>query len=128
MLKFLIVWLMTLVLPMQGFATVNVMRCEMPHAQQMLKTTHGHCHAHQVSVTHKHTHPAQGESKQACQHCAKCAACCTSVTLLSPTTPSVDVPRLAGSGLYYLSPMFSSYISSGLERPPRSPLTSAIPG
>lgn len=128
LINILMVWLMTLVLPMQGFAAVDMMSCEKPHAPHMQESSHGHCHEDAAPVTHLHVQTQQVDSKHACQHCAKCAACCSSVTLLTSTDIPTNPLYVTGSGPCYLARVFISHIPSGLERPPRATLTSAIPG
>jgi len=136
-INILIIWLVAMAIPVQGMASVAMMNCGQtpnPHQQELAKHQHDMQHDHDTSHAHSHDpakvqdQPSQGKAntKQACAHCVKCANCCAGFTFESTPTLlfqqlSVNEAKLNDQRL-----LFKGFIPSGLERPPRPSLVSAV--
>ena len=112
------IWLIAIILPMQGFAAATQLHCEkaQPH-QHDSETVHAHTHAMAVTEHHAHTH--RDASAHACNHCAKCSACCSGFVFNALSDASMPHLNLANVVIGFTAPAFSSHIPSGPERPPR---------
>jgi len=108
-------WLLTLAIPVQGFAAASMLGCGTGHQ----RAAGGHSHA---LVTHRHAvdvpqHSHDGESSKA--SCSACASCCMSAAL--PATPVVFEATHMPDSFVLLAPhRVASFIGGGPERPPRS--------
>lgn len=134
-LKSLIVWLLLLAVPFQGFASATMLVCApmqssagaaaAPHdhramlAAQAMSQDHGH-HAAHAAATAGHgdstDHPSAGHSK-----CNSCAACCFGAAMPPPDSARmpVDIQNFA------LAPLDSGFVPAvDLAFPERPPKTS----
>ncbi len=134
LIKLLAVWILVFALPMQGFAaaTMTMMDCEQSHSHETLSLVIGHNHslhnghdqATNNELTHQHTTGNSStnhssSSKHACSHCCACNVCCASTAIVAY---SLNLPVQfdnSKANLVYSLPKFTSFISAGLERPPR---------
>lgn len=132
-LRSLWICLLLLALPVQGFAAAQMSQCGPGHGRMQHASTAGHDHGqHAHAQDHQHEHhadaamhaddaPGDGSTPPAKHHCSACAACCVGMALPS-SAPVVIAPaetvlhRVAAGAA---DPIF---LTSGLERPPRSPL------
>ena len=144
-LRITLMWLLTLAVPVHGFAAASMLGCMgSQHRVAALAGTHSHASGHHDdgAVMHHHSHDSEGaEMAQAGHHphgdagsdtdthkghtdgkasCSACAACCASAAL--PATPMVfEQPTLAPDSFVLPAPQHvAHFISGGLERPPRS--------
>lgn len=137
LIKLLAVWMLVFALPMQGFAAATMMNCEKSHSHETRSLADGHNHAihsgHDEGVSHKptvhedvadatdnHATHHSSSTKHACSHCCTCTVCCASTAIVAS---SLNVPAQfnnSKANLAYSAPQFTSFISAGLERPPRS--------
>ena len=117
---------------MQGFAaaTMTMVDCEQSHSHEAKSLFAGHNHAahsgHYEATSHEATqHVADistthhsSTSKHSCTQCG--SVCCSSTAIVTSSRnahPQFDVIRV---NLTYSAPKFTSFVSAGLERPPRS--------
>jgi hypothetical protein len=128
----LILWLLLLALPMQGWAVVTMLHCgsshrTMEHAQLGVSnhpaveqaTLHGHDHhaaAHDVT----HDSPAQldADNEVSASQCSVCASCCSGVALLESPTVFVGASSVTASRPALSVPALS-FFTGGPDRPPR---------
>ena len=144
-LRFMLMWLLALAIPVQGFAAASMLGCGTGHHG----AAGGHSHAlgmHQHAIDtpqhsygvegdemahaihHQHavgiqgdTHKAHAGTTSSKAPCSACASCCTSAAL--PATPVVFEAMHAPDAFVLLAPhRVASFISGGPERPPRSVL------
>jgi hypothetical protein len=140
-LRITLMWLLALAIPVQGFAAVSMLGCGTghhgaagghshalgmhQHAVDTPQHSHGvdsdemaHASHHQPAGSHGDAHkPDAGASSKA--SCSACAACCTSAAL--PATPVVFEATHGPDTFGLLAPLrVASFISGGLERPPKS--------
>lgn len=127
---YLLLWILIMAIPLQGFAAASIMLCAAEHHQVSVTQTL-HVVEHNVkNVDHEHhaqSHEADGQSSDtatAQQHtskdkCSACAACCVGAAMLTsylashisrPTSEKIDMTFSSHLG----------YISDSLERPPRA--------
>lgn len=124
LLRQLLLLLVAIALPLQGFAAVTMGVCSGEHhggAVAKVSVTnpqgaelHGH---HQDGMT-QHDHQHHGSPDKQDKQKTTCAACYAfslpvSITLTTPALPRADRPVAAAS-------RFTAYQPDGLERPPRS--------
>ncbi len=135
--KILAIWLISVAIPVQGFAAVAMVNCEQSpshHSQSVAATITGHNHeqhsGHDMSDAHTHdavdrsNHAPQStdKAKHACAHCAKCTSCCSGFTFQT-TSSSLFQQLNAGQARFsYNTLLFAGFIASGLERPPKPSL------
>ena len=133
--KFLVIWILVFALPMQGFAAASMMNCEKSHSHAWsLTEAHNHSlhsehdeaknldatHEHILDTTFSHDTHHSSSSKHACTHCG--GVCCSSTAIVTSSlnaNPHFDGIKV---NLAYSAPQFTSFISAGIERPPRSVL------
>lgn len=129
--KFFAIWILIFALPMQGLAAVTMMNCEKSHSHEATILIDSHDHslqsAHEEAATHQHgldatdnhqTHHSS-TSKHTCSHCCTCAVCCAGSAIIAN---SLNVPahfEQKKANLTYTVAQFTSFISAGIERPPR---------
>lgn len=134
LIKLFAVWILVFALPVQGFAAATMMNCEKAHSHEAKSLTEsynhathsGHDEANSHEATHEHVadasdnHAAHHSSstKHACSHCG--SVCCSSTAIVAS---SVNVHPLFDDikvNVAYSAPQFTSFVSAGIERPPRS--------
>ena len=138
-IKILAVWILVFALPVQGFAAATMMNCEQSHSHEAKSVAEGHSHAmhsgHDEGVSHEaavhedvadaadaadnHATHHSSSTKHACSHCGTCTVCCTSTAIVGS---SLRVPAQFDDrkvNLAYTAAQFTSFISAGIERPPR---------
>lgn len=115
-LRITLMWLLTLAVPVHGFAAASVLGCVGSHHHATASaSTHSHAHGDAGSNTDAHKGHTDGKAS-----CSACAACCASAAL--PATPMVFEPTTPAPESFVLpAPQHvASFVSGGLERPPRS--------
>jgi hypothetical protein len=135
-LRTLWICLLLLALPVQGFAAAQMTQCGPSHGrlQHTLASGHGeaeavHAHEQYAQEHHSHQHAASqadeasndGSTPPAKHHCSACAACCVGMALPS-SAPVVIAPAEAVIHVATTGAAEPIFLTSGLERPPRSPL------
>lgn len=136
LIKIFAIWLIAVAIPVQGFASVAMMNCDQSpnHHSQNVAADNDHSHdqhsghdmsnepSHEAVGVSDHASQKTDKSKHSCAHCTKCTSCCAGFTF--QTTSSSLIQQLnAGKARYsYNSLLFTGFIPSGLERPPRFPL------
>ena len=134
-----LMWLLLIALPVQGFAAATMLNCG-PNHQQMWQASAAAKADPSVHAAHDHHHKAvdadAGEAPTAGQpsddgnsltqlnkaakfKCSACAACCMGIALpaspLAITALLVDsAPQLEGSAVHV------DFVSTGPDRPPRT--------
>lgn len=139
--KLLIVWFITLALPLQGVAGVTMAHCGSSHERMgapAQASPHGHAdhggaaHHHDADGNeaaalsgHDAADPAQAEpdpwSDLAQYKCSSCAACCAG-TALPPAVPGL--PQVTAAPVVFAEDVLTvdAFASGGPDRPPRTPL------
>jgi hypothetical protein len=138
-LRTLWICLLLLALPVQGFAAAQMMQCGPGHGRMQHASVGGHeqaqaphaheQHAHAQDRHDHHDHASShadeasndGSPPLAKHHCSACAACCVGMALPS-SAPVVVAPPAAGGHVRTIGAADPIFLTSGLERPPRSPL------
>ena len=144
-LRITVMWFLALAVPVQGFAAASMIGCGPGHhgtagshshaigmhehalgvqqshdsdGAEMAQADHHH---HADAASHGDQHKAHADAKFSKASCSACASCCTSAALLS--TPLVFEATDAPDSFVILAPhRVASFVSGGLERPPRSVL------
>lgn len=120
---------------MQGFAAATMMNCEQSHSHEAKNLAEGHSHAthsgHDEATKHEaiHEHIAgvvdnndlhhSTSTKQVCSHCGTCKACCASTAIVASSLKLPTQFDSNNANLIHSAPQFTSFVSAGLERPPR---------
>lgn len=136
-IKIVVVWLIAIAIPIQGMASVAMMNCaQTPHPYQNAPKVHQHDMQHNHDNAHAHSHDAaevddqashgKTNTKHACAHCVKCTNCCSGFTFESTPTLLFQQLSVNEAKLNDQKLLFKGFIPSGLERPPRSSLVSAV--
>ena len=145
-LRISLMWLLTLAVPVHGFAAASMLGCVSGQSRSIAVAAHLHAsdrhgddadmhvHAHhaseaetaQAATPHHADGAGDGQApkghavdKVSAASCSACAACCTSAAL--PATPLVFEPAPAPNSFVLPAPQHvATFVSGGLERPPRS--------
>jgi hypothetical protein len=132
-LRTLWICLLLLALPVQGFAAAQMTQCGPSHGRMQHASSGAHDHEQHVQAQdHHHAHQADaavhaddaagdGSTPPAKHHCSACAACCVGMALPS-SAPVVIAPAEAVLHRVATGAADPIFLTSGLERPPRSPL------
>ncbi|PTB20546.1 hypothetical protein C9I57_11955 [Trinickia symbiotica] len=123
--KLLIVVLLVLSLPVQSFAAIS-MKCVAAHAerteaspQHVAHVEAAHHHAmHGAAIAHNDRHHDHGDAHHP-HSCSICASCCFGTAL--PAVPVVSVSTNATGAAASFPPSVGdvSFVTDGIERPPR---------
>lgn len=133
--RHLIMWLLMLALPMQGWAAVTMLHCGSSHlamvhspgqashhpsAENQMLHDHGH---HAAATNTASDFPAGGKVQNELSdfQCSACASCCLGTALLVSSMVFFGAP-LAATLMSTLSVPAVSFFTSGPDRPPRLPL------
>ncbi|HHY6931431.1 hypothetical protein [Burkholderia ambifaria] len=119
--KFILVVLLALSLPIQSFATVS-MQCAgvaaaVPYAEDGASADHpGASLAMSSALSGEHAHDDHARHASSC---SSCGACCFGTGIADPPAASVA----SGIGIAFVafapSPVVVSFLTGGIERPPR---------
>jgi hypothetical protein len=120
--RLLLLCLMALALPMQGYAAAGAVHCAALHERMYAAVAADHHHGDLATAGHHHeTAPGEhdaGKGSPAGFKCSACAACCVALGL--PSTAWVPPAVHAGStGPEIVSASPAAFLTSGPERPPR---------
>jgi hypothetical protein len=127
--KFFLVVLLVLSLPVQSFAAV-AMNCESWQFGSDGPSVHGNGAAAQADMGHMHAmlsadsmldhhHPSDLHHTHSC---AVCAACCVGAALPASVSAAVSVGIISFAIPFPLSTGSASFLTGGIERPPRPAL------
>jgi hypothetical protein len=131
--RFLLLGLMMLALPMQGFAAAGMLFCGPGHHDASSQAVPAMAHSHEdgakaISDGHPaHAHPASTEKPQpgklsidkvGADTCSVCSACCNAVALPVAAAIAPAITPHAGPA-QAVSAFFTGFIAASLERPPR---------
>lgn len=132
--RLLLLWLMAVALPLQGFAAAGAQHCVPMHERMHVVEDHDlgqGAHHHAVAVDADSEADADAEApghpvpdsaaKTGAFKCSACAACCVALGL------PARVPELPGQPADGLHPLAAeataaAFLTDGLERPPRAAL------
>ncbi|MDQ1815706.1 hypothetical protein RBA41_20630 [Massilia sp. CCM 9210] len=103
-LRTLLVWLLLLAIPLQGFAAASSALCEAARAPV-------------VSMDESHCHQPDSPAK-----CSNCAFCCVGMAIAPAFAALADARALASERIAYAAVHVTAHIPGGLERPPHSPI------
>lgn len=123
-LRFVILWLLALALPMQGMASALMVHCGTSHQRMQL-----HTQAHTPHVGSEHVHPVLAQDHHAAPgdtahdttskvSCSACAVCC-SVCALPSSVLKFAAPEPCTTVFDALVPTVEPFAAEGPERPPR---------
>ena len=133
LIKIFAVWFIAVAIPVQGFASVAMMNCEQSpshHSQNVAASTvHDHDQHSGHDMSDEHSHDASDSSNNVfqstdngnhvCAHCAKCTSCCSGFTFQTTSFSLFQQLNVGETRYSYNSLLFTGFIPSGLERPPR---------
>lgn len=133
LIKIFAIWFIAIAIPTQGLASIAMMNCDRlsSHHSQNATTDNHHDQHNEYSMSAEHAHDTlqasdnQGtdNSKHACAHCVKCTTCCSGFTFQT-TSFNLFQQLNAGEARFSCNTLlFTGFIPSGLERPPRFTLT-----
>ncbi|NHZ34515.1 hypothetical protein [Massilia rubra] len=110
----LLVWLMLLAIPLQGFAAASSALCAAANAPLA---------SHAVaSMDEGHCDKADSAAPDSPAKCSNCAFCCVGMAI-APAFPAPGAaPPLASELIAYAAMHVTAHIPGGLERPPHSPI------
>ncbi len=129
--RFLLLCLMAVALPVQGFAAAGAVHCAAMHERMQPAGDHhaadaadaGEHHHAQAADHHPQgaDHHAAGEAGRKAGKCSACAACCAALAL---PAPALLLPPLKADGApsVVIADAVVAFLTSGPERPPRTPL------
>lgn len=123
--RLLLMCLMAVALPVQGYAAAGAVHCAAMHERMHATAAAEHHHDDGAMASHHHEAVADdhdsGKGGPAGFKCSACAACCVALGLPSS---ALDLPAVradsAAPGIVSASP--AAFLTSGPERPPRHPL------
>jgi hypothetical protein len=124
LVKSLIVWLMLVAIPFQGFASASMLLCAPIQAPTVEMAAADHDH-HAMMMEHASAAPADGHD--AANHhdggkCNTCASCCFGATMAPGGLPRLpaEAPQLAA---FHFEPGHVARVDLALpERPPQTSL------
>lgn len=123
--KTIIVWLLLLSAPVQGFAAVAMMCC-VPTQQQMMLMPADHAghemprHHAAASMDHADCGMPTGNSHDSTGACSSCLASCVGMAIAPPVIAVSSVPIYGGKAIPFRSQVFRSFVSATPERPPQT--------
>jgi hypothetical protein len=113
-LRTLLVWLLLLAIPLQGFAAASSALCaaaRTPLAGQVAASMdQGHC-----------AEPDNAAPDSAAK-CSNCAFCCVGIAIAPAWAALTGARALASEPIAYAAMHVTAHIPGGLERPPHSPI------
>lgn len=120
----LLVWLMLLAIPLQGFAAASSALCEAATAplasHAVASMDERHCaepdSAAQDSAAQESAAPDSPVK------CSSCAFCCVGMAIAPAFPAQGAAPPLASELIAYAAMHVTAHIPGGLERPPHSPI------
>jgi hypothetical protein len=130
--RLLLLWLMAVALPLQGFAAAGAQHCVPMHERMQVKEAHhlGHGDHHHAAAVDADA-DAQAEvldqpvpestAKTGAFKCSACAACCVALGLPA-SAPALPGQPVGGLQLWAPEAAMAAFLTDGLERPPRSVL------
>lgn len=130
--RLLLLCLMAVALPVQGFAAGGGVHCGAMHERMHAATVQEHHHAdaamehHGHAALHQHGHDGADDQETAqgglsAFKCSACAACCVAIGLPTAALRLPAVPAESAQPSFAAGPTLS-FLTSGPERPPRSVL------
>jgi hypothetical protein len=117
----ILIWLMLLAVPVQGFAAASMLLCEpivvshsgssLPHHHDQTQISQGSEHAHD----HQHTGNHHTADK-----CGACAACCIAVAMTAPASAVLPQMHIDSERIAALDAFPSSVVPDYPDRPPQA--------
>ncbi|SEJ84361.1 hypothetical protein [Paraburkholderia diazotrophica] len=127
--KLFIVVLLALSLPVQSFAAVS-MKCGLGHSGEGMPSHHhlvqvgldDSDHNVHTAASLEHTHPEghhHGDAHHHAHSCSTCASCCFGVAMLSVPLIPASTEAVHFHTPSPLATPVASFLTGGIERPPR---------
>ncbi len=134
-LKTLLLWLLIVVLPSQGFAAAMLPSCCLMHHDSLAIAVIKNAQHHDCGVSQDHVgaiayhlapdspgmadHWSGTPHKHQSSSCSACAACCVGAT--APPSPVSLTAAYSSPESYviFLAPWVAGFVPAGLKRPPR---------
>ena len=129
----LMLWLMMLATPLQGFAAATMMFCEPMHQQMAfneqssnMHETHHHDdastirHAMDDSASDQNHATHDHENHHGAGKCNMCSACCMLVAMTAPDFLSVSQSPVSSQVIPFFTTALRGFVPESLERPPRN--------
>jgi hypothetical protein len=124
--RFLVMCLLALAIPLQGMASVTQMFCHgSGAASSVVQTTVDHSHHQATDHHHDQTQPSdhqvsKAETAKSLNHkCSTCAQCCFGTALL-PTPINLVFSQETSTFVATSTVLLGEFSPHNLERPPRS--------
>ncbi|NHZ90262.1 hypothetical protein F2P45_14735 [Massilia sp. CCM 8733] len=111
----LLMWLMLLAIPLQGFAAASSALCEAATAPLA-------SHAAAASMDEGHCDEPGSATPDSAAKCSNCAFCCVGMAIAPACPAPGTAPPLASELIAYAPMHVTAHIPGGLERPPHSPI------
>jgi hypothetical protein len=126
LLKSLIVWLLLLAVPFQGFASATMLFCAPIQTPAAVTTAAGHDH-HAMSMGQGAEHHHDANAKAASHHdgskCNSCASCCFGASMPPSQTSRLPVETQHFAAIPFKSGAVPTVDLALPERPPQASLT-----
>jgi hypothetical protein len=128
----LMIWLMLLAVPLQGFAAASMLSCE-----SILSAVNSSANSGTAGKadSHTHHHSAMAEHQDHAEHgsathhdggtlhadakCGFCAACCVGATMSPSSIVALELKPTVADWLFSVSNFPISTVPASLERPPQ---------
>lgn len=130
MFRLLLLWLMAVALPLQGFSAGGAQHCVPMHERMQVTEARdlGHGDHHHAAASDADAqaealdHPVpKSPAKTGAFKCSACAACCVALGLPA-SAPAVPGQPAGGPQLRAPEAAMAAFLTDGLERPPRTVL------
>lgn len=124
----LLIWLMLLAVPVQGFAAASMLSCEpiiVSNAVPADNYSDGHAHHHDhaqmsAGVDHTHHHQQNSSNHHAAGKCGACAACCIGASMTAPVALILPDMHVDSERITALDAFPSSIVPDYPDRPPQA--------
>jgi hypothetical protein len=114
-LKTLLVWLLLLTLPLQGFASASMVMCDTGPAQAQMQQHHAAPASAGDAADAEHCEAPSTSAK-----CSTCAACSVGAVIVSVFDPLTGFESVGSQPIPYFATHVTANVPGGLERPPHS--------
>lgn len=123
-LKSLLVWLLLLALPLQGFAAVSMAMCDMGEAKVVVAASPATNDASPAMpegcAHHNAAQPAGEDSGGGMAKCSTCASCSVGAAMVAALTRFPQMNTHGAERIPYVAAYDTACIYGALERPPHS--------
>jgi hypothetical protein len=117
----ILIWLMLLAVPVQGFAAASMLLCEPIVVSHSGSSPPHHHEQTQLSQDGEHAHHHQHTGKHhTADKCGACAACCIAVAMTAPASAVLPQMHIDSERIAALDAFPSSVVPDYPDRPPQA--------